>query len=69
MQTKFMPFVHNVFAGSHVIILEVVVGWIFAFGIGFVHFAAWILCANSNRRPPFTFLQRADFQVKVTVFL
>ena len=69
MQTQFMPFVHNVFAGGHIIILEVIVDRISAFGIGFVHFASGILCANSNRWPPFAFLQWADFQVKVTVFL
>ena len=69
MQTKFMPFVHNVFAGSHVIILEVVVGWIFAFGIGFVHFASGILRADGDSRPPFSLFKRAYFQVKVTVFL
>lgn len=69
MQAQFIPFAHNVFAGSHIIILEVVVDRIFAFGIGFVHFTTGILGANSNSRPPFAFFKRSDFQVKVTVFL
>ena len=36
MKTKFIPPVHDVFAGGYIIILEVVVDRIFAFGIGLV---------------------------------
>lgn len=69
MKTKFIPPVHDVFAGGYIIILEVVVDWIFAFGIGLVHLAAGILGAYGNCRPPFAFFQRTHFQVKVPVFL
>lgn len=69
MKTKFIPPVHDVFAGGYIIILEVVVDRIFAFGIGLVHLAAGILGAYGNCRPPFAFFQRTHFQVKVPVFL
>lgn len=52
MKTKFIPPVHDVFAGGYIIILEVVVDRIFAFGIGLVHLAAGILGAYGNCRPP-----------------
>lgn len=69
MKTKFIPPVHDVFAGGYIIILEVVVDRIFAFGIGLVHLAAGILGAYGNCRPSFAFFQRTHFQVKVPVFL